>query len=605
MTHTTPKRDEHTTTTFWLPILLILAVVPLITVIHGYNNGISDKAWASGEKMSYDFFLYYKSRILMILGLFAACFLGSRLLQNDKGNFTFKDAWIHLLPIGVYGFFSLASAFFSEHIEAAFFGGYEQFEGVLVVLVYIVAFLLVYGYVQTEKVVTFLLNALILGSFAVSVLGAFQAFKLDWIQSKWAYPLLTPEFAGSKGINISLSFGKGMAYSTLYNPNYVGSYVSVALPVTAALSIWSKNKIFRLLAVISSICQLIMLYASQSFTGFIGVAGIVVVFLIFLFPYAKKHPRISSGVVGICIACIILLFAVKPDIFDKFLSNDGSKSNYSIQSIETQKNSFIIETGSGKTIIGKTDPKQSIYNVSLTDATGKALAYEKNNQNEMTITEKGYEKISITPSAIQSDKGNQSTEESLIINANEKSWTLVRHKGKLQYYTLHGKTDMLCKVDSFGFKNNYDFATRRGYIWSRTFPMLPSSILFGIGQDNFTYKFPNNDYVGKINSAFDAQIITKPHNMYLQIWVQDGMFACLALIALYIMLVVMTCKNCLGSEKKTFLQKIAIAILCSASGYMIVGLANDATICVAPLFWILTALGFSINGLIKREAEGN
>lgn len=601
MTHDAQKRNESTT--FWLPVLMILAIVPLITIIHVYDNNISEKAWGLTSETTYDFFLYYKSRILMILGVAAAGFISYRLLNKDKGNFTAKDAWIHLLPVGVYGFFSLASALFSNHTEEAFWGGYEQFEGVLVLLVYVIIFLFVYGYVQTEKIITYLLNALILGSLAVSVLGTYQAFKLDWIKSDWAYPLLTPELAGLGKYNISLNFGEGMAYSTLYNPNYVGSYVAVALPVTVALAIWSKNWIFRCLAIVSSICQLTMLYASQSFTGFIGVAGVVVIALVFLLPYAKKHLGISLGIAAACIAALVILFMAKPGLLDKFLRDDGRKSAYSIQSIQTKKNSFVIETGSGKTITGTTDPQTSIHNVTLTDPSGKELSCEKNSRNHITITEKGYEKIQIIPTTIQIGKENPTTQECLKIYADNKSWTLIRQDGKLQYYNLLGKVDKLRKIDSFGFENNYDFATRRGYIWSRTFPMLPSTILFGIGQDNFVYEFPNNDYVGKVNSSFDAQIITKPHNMYLQIWVQDGMFACLALIALYIMLLITTCRNCLGNRKKTFLQKMAAAILCSASGYMIAGLANDATICVAPIFWVLTALGFAMNGMIKRECE--
>lgn len=125
---------------------------------------------------------------------------------------------------------------------------------------------------------------------------------------------------------------------------------------------------------------------------------------------------------------------------------------------------------------------------------------------------------------------------------------------KLLYYNPQGRLDKLRKVDSIGFENNYDFATRRGYIWSRTFPMLKSTALIGVGADNFVYEFPNNDYVGKVNSEFNAQLITKPHNMYLQIWTQDGMLACLALIALYVMLVIATWKNCMNAEKKTWLQ---------------------------------------------------
>lgn len=597
MKHDAQKRNESTT--FWLPILLVLAILPLITIIHTYDNGISDKPWGLDSATSYDFFLYYKSRLLMILGVAAAALMGYRLVHKDQGNFANKDAWMHLLPIGVYGIFSLASALFSTHVREAFWGGYEQFEGVLAVLAYIVTFLFVYGYVQTERVVTWLLHALILGSLAVSVLGAFQAVGLDWIKSDWAYPLLTPELAGQK-INISLSFGRGMAYSTLYNPNYVGSYVAVALPVTVALAIWSKNLFFRCAATISGICQLIMLYASQSFTGFIGVAGVVIIALVFLLPYAKRHLRISLGIAAACVAALVVLLFVKPGLLDKFLSNDGSKSTYSIESIQTKKNSFIIKTASGRTIQGKTTPKESIYNVTLTDPSGKELSCEKNSRNHISIVEKGYEDIRIVPSTVQIGKENPATEECLKIYADNKSWTLVRQDGKLLYYNLKGQTDRLREIDSFGFENNYDFATRRGYIWSRTLPMLPPTMLFGIGQDNFTFEFPNNDYVGKVNSSFDAQIITKPHNMYLQIWVQDGMPACLALIALYIMLAAATFKNCLGYGKKTFLEKMAVGILCGVSGYMIAGLANDATICVAPIFWILTALGFAINGMIRK-----
>ena len=50
--------------------------------------------------------------------------------------------------------------------------------------------------------------------------------------------------------------------------------------------------------------------------------------------------------------------------------------------------------------------------------------------------------------------------------------------------------------------------------WSRTFPLLKRALLLGVGQDNFAYAFPNDDYVGKVNCGFNEQIVTKPHNMY-------------------------------------------------------------------------------------------
>lgn len=446
--------------------------------------------------------------------------------------------------------------------------------------------------------VSVLLHALIIGSLIVSVLGVFQAFSLDWIQSGWARGLLTPELSGMGNFTIKLNFEKGMAYSTLYNPNYVGSYVAIALPITAALAIWAKRIVFKCLAGLSTICQLIMLYASQSLTGFIGLAGAAIVVIVFLFPYTKKHKIVSLCAFAVCAAALVFFCFVKNGWINRLLKDDTADSSYTIESITTKKNTFEIVTGTKKTLIGHVPTDSSIYSFSLTDKEGNPLPYQKQEDDSVTITEQGYENISFAASAVTV---GDDTLESIEIQADGNTYDLVMSDGRLRYYTPVGKLDKLYQVKSFGFENHLDFATRRGYIWSRTFPLLSSTVLFGVGQDNFVYEFPNDDYVGKVNSSFDAQIITKPHNMYLQIWVQDGMFACLALIALFVMLAVSTLKNCFGSVQKTWLQKMAIAILCSASGYMLVGLANDATICVAPVFWILTALGFAVNHMIRQS----
>ena len=352
---------------------------------------------------------------------------------------------------------------------------------------------------------------------------------------------------------------------------------------------------FRVLALISTVCQLIMLYGSQSLTGLIGVAGAVIAALIFLFPYVKKHLLVSVGAVVVCIAAVVCVLVAKPGILNRFTGSEGEKTTNTISSIQTKKNSFEIVTGSGKTVVGEFTSTDSIGSFSLKDKKGKTLETATNN-NVVTIAEKGYEKIKFSASAVEVDK---TTIPCLEIGADGKTWDLVKKDNKLLYYNPQGRLDKLRKVDSIGFENNYDFATRRGYIWSRTFPMLKSTALIGVGADNFVYEFPNNDYVGKVNSEFNAQLITKPHNMYLQIWTQDGMFACLALIALYVMLVIATWKNCMNAEKKTWLHKTAMAIFCGASGYMVVGLANDSSVCVAPLFWILMGLGFAVNHMIK------
>ncbi len=82
-----------------------------------------------------------------------------------------------------------------------------------------------------------------------------------------------------------------------------------------------------------------------------------------------------------------------------------------------------------------------------------------------------------------------------------------------------------------GLEGRERIVSGRGYIWSRTIPLLKKYILLGGGQDTFTVLFPNHDYLGKAQWGDKDLIITKPHCMYLQIAVQSGI---LSLIALFI-----------------------------------------------------------------------
>jgi len=55
------KQQKEYGKKFFVPILLILAVLPLITNAHIYDNGLSKQLWSSANGQVTDFFLYYKS----------------------------------------------------------------------------------------------------------------------------------------------------------------------------------------------------------------------------------------------------------------------------------------------------------------------------------------------------------------------------------------------------------------------------------------------------------------------------------------------------------------------------------------------------------------
>ena len=71
----------------------------------------------------------------------------------------------------------------------------------------------------------------------------------------------------------------------------------------------------------------------------------------------------------------------------------------------------------------------------------------------------------------------------------------------------------------------------RGYIWTRSLQMVSQTIFLGHGPDTFALFFPNYDPY-KVFYSQPQTLIDKPHNMYLQIWLNLGGLAALAFLAM-------------------------------------------------------------------------
>jgi len=254
-----------------------------------------------------------------------------------------------------------------------------------------------------------------------------------------------------------------------------------------------------------------------------------------------------------------------------------------------------IELDSGKCITLHWKPEGTVYEFDAFDEKGNRIKLTGDSFSGVQLAGNAYQGLELTATKRQlTIEEEQLYCDILRLTAEEKYyWDFVKRDGRVWYANRVDKLDQLRRVDAFGFDRHYDLATNRGYIWSRTLPLLKKTIFFGVGQDNFIYAFPNDDYVGKVNCGFDGQIVTKPHNMYFQIWVQNGMLSCFAFLALYLILAVKIFRRCFRKGRLSYEQKVMIALLCGITGYMVAGIANDSTICVAPVFWILLGIGYA------------
>ncbi len=590
-------KDKRLETIYALSLMCILAVIPLVTFITVYHTDIGNNTWIAGTAF-YDFFLYYKSQLLMLTGLIMGIATAVSLLRGYHGNLYGKNSYYALIPVGIFALFSFVSAMVSEHRADALFGGYEQFEGLFVILCYVFCFVFAYIYVTDRKWLDLLLYTLLIGSLILSFTGAMQAFHLDYMTNKKMLPFLTMFLKNvPENFSISASFGEGVSYATLYNPNYVGTYVALVLPVTVALGLWGRKLIFRILAGISALFQIIMLFGAQSMTGLIGVAGGALVAILFLFADLRKNRRLLFGIGGVALLAIAGVLVGKPDLLRQFTQTTISSCNYTVSSIETSNDAFQILLDNGKRIEGRIAQGKGIHECTLYDTAGSPLPTAGTLAAGLTIPKEEYKGIAFFSDSKQFSEGDKTINYDILrISAGENySWELLKRNDKLYYINGVGKLDTLRKVKSLGFEHRYDLATNRGYIWSRTLPLLQENMLLGKGADNFVYAFPNDDYVGKINCGFGSQTITKPHNMYMQIWVQDGMPACLAFLAIFVIFAIRTFRRCFKKGTLTYAQKIQIAVFCGSAGYMTAGIANDSTICVAPIFWCLLGTGMAVS----------
>lgn len=579
---------------YGLLLLFVLAVVPLLTMMGVYQSGIGDYSWASGYYF-YDFFLMLKSRALMMAGIVITLFLVILFCSGKRGQWT-KTKRAAFSLAGLFLAMALVSALAADDRMDALFGGFEQMEGLFVIVSYIVCFIFACLYVTDESWVCVLLRALLVGSFILSLLGALQVVGVDYLTSKETLPFFTMFMKNPPEHGISASFGKGVAYATLYNPNYVGSYVALVLPVTVLLGIWEKKIVFRIMAVLSSVMQIIMLVGAQTMTGLIGVAAGALFAFLFLLADIRKNCRVLCAILSAVAVAAVTLFLFVPNFLNRFTDSTMPNGSSRISSMVTSEDSLQIELDTGKTVTVKWKPEGNIFAFDVLDENKVPLELSGDTFSGVKIEGEEYENLCMTATKDQLEKnGKRQYYDVLRITVDATFyWDFVKLDDKLWYVNRVGKTDALRKVDCFGFEGHYDLATNRGYIWSRTIPLMKETVFLGVGPDQFVYAFPNDDYVGKVNYGFDGQYITKPHNMYMQIWVQYGMPACLALLALYLIFAFHTFRRCFRKGGLAFMQKVNIAIFCGVTGYMAAGLANDSTICVAPVFWILLGLGYSI-----------
>lgn len=588
-----PARTKTESLFLLLPLLAVVTILPLIVKMYQYKTGLSKFDWYAATDDHFDFFLYYKQWFFVAISGFILLIICLRAFMDKK---TLKFAPI-FIPLGVYAALALLSTLVSEHSNFGFTGIYEQFENIYTLLGYALVVYYAFLIIRTEDEVKLMVDALAVGALILGTIGTFQAFGLDFFNSYIGKSMIVDQYTLPEEIRIV--FGEGRTYGTLYNPNYVGVYTAFIIPMFSVLLIYSKKLYQYILYSLVILTSIISMFGSQSKAGFISILVAALFIVVFLRKKLFKKWMIVLPLLFIIIGSFFYINKINDNaylnaIINSFKISKAAKPN--LTSIETKdegvyvtykENEFMVTLDTTDNVINLT-AVDSNYNVIDSTLAEDGYTY--------TFTDERFAGITMYPMTYDDILGF-----GLTIDGRDWYFTNLTGSNTYQYINLYGKVTKIETPETALFDGYENFASKRGYIWSRTIPLLKEHIFLGSGADTFVFAFPQNDYVGFSNYGYAEQLITKPHCLYLQMAVQTGVISLLAFLAFYLMYFVSSVKLYIKDQSVNSLAPFGIAIFVGTISYIVSAISNDSSISVAPVFWVMIGVGVTINHMIKDK----
>ena len=565
-----------------LPVIAFTAIVLLLLKAYGYtlDIGYMENVPISGKTELWDIFCHVKASAILIITICAALTMGYLLIT---GQMKLKKNRIYI-PMIIYIVCVLITYLLSDYKQVAWNGGIGRFEGTKVILCYIFMLFYTINVVDDVMDVITIVVPTLCGIFIACIIGLTQLFGHDILGTEIGRVLI----AGEK--MIETNFEPGQVYQTVYNMNYVGMYLALIIPIlllTVYMSykIYKEHKVCRfgignnqLLAIIIISAILLMVialnvYGSKSLGGVLGIGASIMMLIVFNLKNKRK------GIILLLISVIGFLGILGIIYVEE---NDNHKCiDYFITGMD-----YVTTSVDGKEITIYYIRSDNSYE--LRDCDGNLLSMSESDRREgfyKPNDERYGEKLVF-------GFGKEDGEHILAIDAEDEKFIfrLDEEKGAL-YRNPFGNEVSLRRIPAIGFKGHLTAGSGRGYIWSRTIPLLRNYLLIGSGADTFFMVFPHDDYAGKYSSMTSLNIIfDKPHSMYFQMIQGTGgvsFIAFLSIIGIYMGQVIKS------NRKKP--QPVSNAIAAGIIGFLIAGMFNDSSVCTMPIFYGMLGMGVGIS----------
>lgn len=591
----------------FIPIVLLLTIVPLIVFLKPVPLAEEVEPFWSSEGFVYDFFSYYKS--LVIIGIAGISLILWFLFPNreKKGEVLLTASFVLL---AVYVGFSLLSTITSQYQETALWGAPDRREGFVVLLSYAIICMFsvaAYRRERERKVIFWSLSLLML---VTTVIGVLQFFGFDPLQTEAARKFILPSELQS--VNLTFQFEKEKIYATMFHYNYIGSFGALLAPFFLIVALFTKDKWYKVVSFIMAASALFVLFGSTSRAGVIGIVASLLFFLVVCIRQLFLHFKITLASITI-LAVLIAGFSMATGgtIFNRLptlledlnmVGNTQSEFDYHdhipIRQITVKGKQILFKLQNDVLIVDNTtgdinffDGKMDYLPIEKVDS-----AYHIQDQRFSDFTflsgtlEKGGNGSSQTVRVLTMDYKGSNV---LIMNLNDPS--------EIKFYTPKFYDFEIVDAPYIGFEGREKIGSARGYIWSRSLPLLKRTMIIGFGPDTFLVKFPQGDILAKWYAYGTTNMtVDKAHNWYLQVGVNQGLIALVALLALLLLYIIDSLSLYMFRKEYNETEVFAIAILLGVVGYMGAGFFNDSVVSVAPIFWCLLGFGLGANYWVKK-----
>lgn len=602
-----------------LPIIFVIVIIPVIVRALPVNTNLSEFIWYSKATTIMDVFLKVKATLFLvtcgIMVIFIAYSIFTSITKNNSRNVNSKPERSHVgtnvsknlfmsplqekcfLPLALYMILIIISTFASKYRYISFHGIAEQFESMWVLLGYGLVVYYTYLFLTSIQQLRIVIQAFLIPITLITVIGLSQFARHDFFQTSFGKSLISKN-------ELTFRFDPGHVYATLYNPNYVGLFAALVVPILIILIISADGILRKCLYGLITFGLLVCVYGANSSSGTLGIiTGSLALAILITVLYRSVSYKYSRKL-RVAIIMIILVIAGTNFIMHNpigkkiqyaynFLTDTTSNPTSNLSRITTE-DEYVELVYKGEELSIQFYIENGQYTFLFRDSKGKELKQQLSSDSScITITDNRYTdfKFSIT----QYDNVI-----CFAVNVEGSVWYFTNQTDGTYYYcNNYGK---LLKIDQKQeFKAFWNIGSGRGYIWDKTIPILKVHPILGTGPDTYALYFPNTDYLNLYHTGFNNQVITKPHSLYLQIATQTGIPSLVTFLVFYVMYAISSIRLYMKYTLERYEVRIGIAILAGTFGYLVTSIANDSTITVAPLYWVLIGVGLAINRIIKKN----